>query len=397
MEEEVGNRRRGLVEAEVVGFLEHEGAGGFVFVGDDAIEDGIFDGGLEDADFTAWGEVEGGHDLLTHDGGLEIADTITLFEFDHLLADEFVVGAITADFLLVFGGDVGIAKEHEVVDIVACLKEKAADSGIGDGVFDKGDGAHVEVDEFLNVGHLLVLGELHAGEELGNHALPEIIMIVERPADAGLPFLGTGLAYVVEEGGPAEPKDMIEEVFLGEVGRGGLVLAGEGIGGDGIENLEGVVEDIFVAATVFRFDTFEGGKFGEDELEEACFVEEFPADGGAAGKHDFVELIGNTLLRDDADSLGVSFDGLEGGEIEVETELAGKSDAPHHAEGVVGEGDVGVEGCADDALFHVVEASEWVEEFSVTSFVEADGECVDGEIASVLIVSEGAIFDDGIA
>ena len=97
---------------------------GLVFVGDDTIEDSIFDGHLDGANLSARRKVKRLHDLLAHDGWLEIANAVTFFKFHHLLPYELVVGAESAHFLLVFGGDVGITENHEVVDIIACLKKQ---------------------------------------------------------------------------------------------------------------------------------------------------------------------------------------------------------------------------------------------------------------------------------
>ena len=107
-----------------MGFLKHELARGLVFIGNNTIEDGVLDSHLDGAHFSARGEVERLHNLFAHDGWLEIADAVAFFEFHHLLPYELVVGAESAHFLLVFGRDVGITENHEVVDIIACLKKQ---------------------------------------------------------------------------------------------------------------------------------------------------------------------------------------------------------------------------------------------------------------------------------
>ena len=77
--------------------------------------------------------------------------------------------------------------------------------------------------------------------------------------------------------------------------------------------------------------------------------------------------------------------------------MRGKTDGAHHAERVVGKGDVGVEGGADDALLHILYAAERVQQFAVPLFVETDSQRIDSEIAAVLVFLQGAVLYNGIA
>lgn len=73
------------------GEAEHQGAGGGGVVGNLAVEDGVLDAFLYDADFAALSEAESGHYLDAVDRGLEVADAVALLEFGHLLSDKLVV------------------------------------------------------------------------------------------------------------------------------------------------------------------------------------------------------------------------------------------------------------------------------------------------------------------
>lgn len=80
--------------------------------------------------------------------------------------------------------------------------------------------------------------------------------------------------------------------------------------------------------------------------------------------------------------------------VDVEIQLCGKSDAAHHAQRIVAERDVGVEWGTDDSVFHVLQAVKRVDEFSEPFVVKTDCHCVDGEVASVLVVLERTVFND---
>ena len=56
-----------------------------------------------------------------------------------------------------------------------------------------------------------------------------------------------------------------------------------------------------------------------------------------------------------------------------------------------------VEGCAEDAVVEVSNTAEGIHECAVATLVEADGKGVDGEVAPILVVLQGAVFNDGFA
>ncbi len=147
----------------------------------------------------------------------------------------------------------------------------------------------------------------------------------------------------------------------------------------------------------YSVDPLEVTEFGEDDGHEAGFLQQFETEGGGRGEDDFVEFGGDALGGDDMDAFGVAGDGVEGFGEDTELQLSGESDGAHHAEGVVAESDVGVEGCADETLVEVVDAAEGVEQLAESVAVEGYGHCVDGEVAAVLVVLQGAVFHDGLA
>ena len=117
----------------------------------------------------------------------------------------FTSSKLAALLLLVACGDVGVAEEHEVVDVVASLEEEASHGAVGDDVLGKDDGAHVEHDELLDVAHLFAQRQAQALEDAFDHVGAAGLVAVERPALLGVVVLNAGFADVVQQSRPAEP------------------------------------------------------------------------------------------------------------------------------------------------------------------------------------------------
>ena len=88
-------------------------------------------------------------------------------------------------------------------------------------------------------------------------------------------------------------------------------------------------------------------------------------------------------------------DGVEGGVLDIEAQLRCKSDGAHHAQRVVAEGDVGVERCAYDAVVQVLDAAKGVNQIAIGVVVQRYCHGVDGEVAAILVVLQGAVFHNG--
>ena len=112
----------------------------------------------------------------------------------------------TLHFLLVAAGDIGIAKHHEIFDIIARLKEQAAHRAIGHRILYQIDGTHVQIHHFLDVLHFFVKGHLHLGEDTRHHLGTYIVVIPESPSCLRIPLLASGFADVVQQRCPAKPE-----------------------------------------------------------------------------------------------------------------------------------------------------------------------------------------------
>ena len=349
-----------------------------MLVGDDAVEDGILDAALEGTHLGTGCEAKGAHDFVAVDRRLEVAYAVALLEVLELHAHEAEVVEEALLAHLVLRGDVGLAQHHQVIDVVARLEEQAAYGAIGDLLVGNDDGAHVKPYELLHILHLLVHGKLHVAKDGGYHLFANEVMVVEGPPQTLVPTLGAGFADVVEQSCPAEPQIV-------------------GLTGYIVQHLKGVVEVVLMLATIHGLDPLQGGQLGEDEGKQTATVELHEALGGDGRSDDLVEFVDDALLGDDLDALGIAGKRLEGLLLDVEVELCGKAYATHHAQGVVAKGHIGVERGADEAVLHVKQSIKGIGELTEAVGIETHGQGVDGEVAAVLVILEGAILDDGLA
>ena len=193
-----------------------------------------------------------------------------------------------------------------------------------------------------------------------------------------VPSVSCAVCDVVQQGCPAQPQVVCHA-------------------GDVVHDLQRVIEIVLVAAPLDGLHALQRDEFGEDELQQSAAVQLDEAFRGDGREQDFVQLFGDTFARDDADAFFVAHEGLERFVVDVEIQLRGEAHAAHHAQGVVAEGDVGSSGVRMVFSFMSASPSKGSTSFAVACPVEADGQGIDGEVASVLVVLQRAVFDDGLA
>ena len=318
------------------------------------------------------------HDVVARDGRLEVADTVFFLDINEFLAHDFEILQEILFALLVLARDVGLAKEHQVVDVVASLEEQAAHRAVGHLVVGNGNGAHVQPHELLDVLHALVERQLQPLEQRGYHLFAQIVMVVERPAHGSVPLLAARLADVVQKRRPAQIK---------------VVALGRHV----VEHFERVVEVILMRPPVACFYAVEGCQFGQDYGKQSAAMQFDEAVRGRGSLHYLIKFHDDTLRADDAQPLGVAPKRVESFFFDYEAQLRGEADAAHHAQGVVAEGDVGVERRADNSVFKVEHAFKGVYQFAEPRGIEADGHGVDCKVAAVLVVLQRAVFNDWLA
>ena len=158
-----------------------------------------------------------------------------------------------------------------------------------------------------------------------------------------------------------------------------------------------MVEVVLVRFAVARFHAVEIGHFGQNDGQQAAALQFYEADRWHLRHHYFVQLCNDAFGADYLDAVAVAAQSFEGFVLNSKVELGGKTHAAHHAQRVVAEGDVGVEWGGYDAVLKVAHTIERVDQLAEPGCVEADGHGVDGEVAAVLVVLKGTVFDNGFA
>ena len=109
-----------------------------------------------------------------------------------------------AHLLLIFRSNVGLAKQHERIDVITGIEKQTTDSRVGYFIFYQSNGTHVQLDHFLHKLHLLIHRQFHTTEYSRYHFSTYIIVVMECPAQFGIvPF---GYRFVVEYRCPTQPQ-----------------------------------------------------------------------------------------------------------------------------------------------------------------------------------------------
>ena len=74
--------------------------------------------------------------------------------------------------------------------------------------------------------------------------------------------------------------------------------------------------------------------------------------------------------------------------------MRSKTDATHHAQGIIAESNIRVEGSADCLFLHILQTSERIYQFAKTCSIETYSQSIDREIATILIVFQRAVFNN---
>ena len=132
----------------------------FPLVGHAVIEHGILEALFQCANLDAGGQMEHFHDFVAVDARLQKPFIVFLFQVSQLLAHDAEILPELCLSLTVLTGDVGFAKRHEVVDVVARIVQQASHGTVGHTIVGNGDGTHVQVNQFLHIFHLCIHRQL---------------------------------------------------------------------------------------------------------------------------------------------------------------------------------------------------------------------------------------------
>ena len=235
----------------------------------------------------------------------------------------------------------------------------------------------MEFHHFLDVFHLLVLGQFHTFKYGGNHLHAHVVVVIEGPSVLRLPFFGTRLAYIMQQSGPTEPE----------------LIA---VAGHVVKDLKRMKEHILVTAAIDGLNALQGCEFREYEFQQSASVQINESLGGNGRQDYLVEFFGNTLTRYYPYSLTVFLKRCKRSVINIEVKLSGKPYATHHAQGIVTERDFRVQRSTYNAVLKVIYASERINQLAKTLRVETYGHGVDGKVTAVLVILKSAVLYDWI-
>ena len=146
-----------------------------------------------------------------------------------------------------------------------------------------------------------------------------------------------------------------------------------------------------------RLHSFQGTEFGENQRQQSATFQQVEADRRFRRKDDLIQLIHNTLFRDDRDALLVPFDRIESVGIDKESQLAGKADGTHHAQRIVTKRNIRIERRTDQQIIHIGQAIERIDQFTIPVLIQAKRQSVDRKVTAVLVVFERPVFDNRLA
>ena len=149
--------------------------------------------------------------------------------------------------------------------------------------------------------------------------------------------------------------------------------------------------------TIANFHPVQGRHFGKNELQKSRIKQQFEAHRGFWRLNDLIQFRSNSFGRNDLDALFIGVNRLKRGGFNYKIKLGGKTNGPHHAQGVVRKSFSRIQGRTDDFALQITQTVKRIDNVAKISFVQTNGQCINGEIASILIVFQTAILYGGLA
>ena len=140
----------------------------------------------------------------------------------------------------------------------------------------------------------------------------------------------------------------------------------------------------------------EGSQFGQDDIQQSTALQVDKAFAGLGREDDFVQFVLDTLAADDLDPVGHPLQRLERLVLDLEVQLGGKPYAAHHPQGIIRERDAGFQWSGDDAVLQIRQTVKGVDQFTEPVLVQTDSHRIDGEVATVLVILQRTVLNDGL-
>ena len=158
-----------------------------------------------------------------------------------------------------------------------------------------------------------------------------------------------------------------------------------------------MIEIVLVSPAIACLDNIKSRKLGNNQLKEPGTLHIDKPLAGMFGHHYLVELVNDALTTDNLYSASIAHKGVKSLIVNEEVQLCGEAYATHHAQWIVRECYVGVKWRADNAVPQVINTAEGVYELAKAGLVKAYRHSVDGKIAAVLVIFQGAILNHRLA
>ena len=170
----------------------------------------------------------------------------------------------TGHLAWILGGNVRIAKKHEVIYIIACVEKQTTYCRVCNLIRYKRYRPQVEIHQFLDILHLLVERHLEPLENLRDPLCPKHFMSMECPSERRIISLGRRFGNIVKKSRPSEPHvrfrtdlhslhAIFKHIILQKSGLDSLGLKL----GDIVENLKSVGEILFMTLSLNRLDSLQ--------------------------------------------------------------------------------------------------------------------------------------------
>ena len=185
-------------------FDPHQKRTGCLFiVRDRPVKNSLFDGVFDATHLAPWTDTKGTHYLLSVNWICPVSDPVFLLDSGDLLLEAVEIIAVSFHPPLIFTGDVGSAKGHQILQIVSRIKQKTTNGAVGHLIGDQRDGTKVQPNQLFHIAHAVVERKRKAAENFGNPFGAENLVPVKRPALPRVKSFGRGFGDVVKQCRPA--------------------------------------------------------------------------------------------------------------------------------------------------------------------------------------------------
>ena len=152
-----------------------------------------------------------------------------------------------------------------------------------------------------------------------------------------------------------------------------------------------------MGASITRLHALQPDKFREYQFQQTTAVQLNESLRRNRWQDDFVQFVCNAFFGDDGDAFAITLQRIECLIVNIESQLGGKTDTAHHAQRVITESYIRVEGSPDGLFLQVSNTAKGVDQLAITHPVQANSQCIDGKITAVLVILQCTVLYNRLA